>query len=153
MTILNKDALPKWHGPYINLVYRKKPLKVNKGAWPHPREYNKDIFFDLSDDLLGAFCGLTKTYSPFDPWELTILSNSSALKKVENTFKQWVKTIGSLESKALYKRGKYLYRTTGQGRAPAPRIIRSDLLETLNFLIEQFHKARLNGHAIAIIGI
>jgi len=152
MTILNKEALPKWHGPYINLVYRITPLK-EKDSWPSRGEYEKDVFFDLSDDLLGAFCGLTKTYSPFDPWELTNLNKSSALKKVENTFRQWAKIIGSLDSKALYGRGKYIYRITGQGRAPAPSIIRRDLLETLEFLIERFRMARLNGHTITIIGI
>ena len=152
MTILNKDALPKWHGPYINLVYCKTPLKT-KDCWPSPSEYERDVFFDFSDDLLGAFCVLTKTYSPFDPWELTNLNKSSALKKVETTFKQWAKIIGSLDSKTLYARGKYIYRAPKQGRAPAPSIIRRDLLETLEFLIERFRIARLNGHTITIVGI
>ena len=153
MTVLNKDALPKWHGPYINLAYRKKPLKMPKGAWPHPREYQKDVFFDFSDDLLGAFCVLTKTYSPFDPWEFTNLSSRAALKKVETAFKHWAKCIEALDDKSLYQRGKCIYRSPREGRGPSARTIRRDLLETLKYLIEKFSEARAHSHTITIIGI
>ncbi|HOU21530.1 MAG TPA: hypothetical protein PKX16_04840 [Kiritimatiellia bacterium] len=152
MTILNKDALPKWHGPYLHLVYRKTPLRA-KDAWPSRREYEKDVFFDFSDDLVVAFCSLTKIYAPFDLWTVTNLSKAAELRKVENAFKRWAKIIGMLDGKALYNLGKSIYRAPGQGRGPAASIIRRDLLETLNFIIEQFKKARLNGHTITIIGI
>lgn len=150
MTILNKDVLIEC-GPYLDWCYRDKPL-VPIDLWPSYNEYEKDIFFYMSIELLECFCHLTNQHSPFDPYDLINLTDSKSLKNLFDKFKEWINIIESLSKEEIIKKTKYSFffeRTTNTSADE----IRRDLLDTLKFIIEKLNTAINNGHTITIVGI
>ena len=151
MTVLNNDVLPK-HGPYVHFAYRTSPLVVPENSWPSFDTYEADIFFNLSDDLLDSLCSLTKEYCPFDHYGLSNLTEPTSLKDLADKFRHWVGLIETIEDDTVAFRCKWLYSECSQPE-PQGHLIRSDLIETLRFIIDRVDKAKRLGHTITIIGI
>lgn len=151
MTVLNSDVLVK-HGPYIHFLYRASPLLVPDNSWPLFGTYEADIFFNLSDDLLDCLCSLTKEYCPFDPYELSNLTEPASLQCLADAFRHWATVIESIEDNIVASQGKWLYNECSQPKQQG-HLIKRDLIETLKFIIKQVDKAQRNGHAITIVGI
>ena len=58
MSVLGKNILDQ-HAPYIRFSVVDNPInEVNLSK--------KIVFIEFADDLLGAYCTMTKSYSPFD---------------------------------------------------------------------------------------
>ena len=150
MTILNKDVLLK-EGPYLQLVYRKTPLIVDEGEWPSEDVYRKDTFFDLADDLLGCLCSISKHYCPFDPYDLTNLSDATAVQVVKDTFVFWATIIANATDEEIRREFSGLYKESDTKISPTT--IKQDLLETLEFIINKMAMAEKNGDTITIVGI
>jgi hypothetical protein len=151
MTILNKNMLP-CHGPYIDLLYSEYPLEIDEDDWPLEEDYAQDIFFKLADDLLGDWCVLTSEYSPFDPYEYTILSNSSELQTLADVFAGWAKKIEQLPDDYIKEKCQFLYDSS-KSTASTGSAMKRDLIETLEFIVKYILKAKRLGHTIAIVGI
>lgn len=58
MSVLEKKILDQ-HGPYIRFSVVKFPINEANLS-------KKIVCIELSEDLLGEFCSMTKSYSPFD---------------------------------------------------------------------------------------
>jgi len=78
MTILNKKILPQ-RGPYVDFAVLEVSPCIPEHGWLAPEEYEAGLFFEFADDLLGCYCSLTRSYSPFDPHGLTQLTTPQEL--------------------------------------------------------------------------
>jgi hypothetical protein len=148
MTILNKNFLLE-QGPFLNLVYRKSPLIMPEGEWPSKDEYEKDIFFDLADELLGDLCLITGQYCPFSPYEVINLSDTESIQSVRNTFANWIKIITNASDDKVRRVFSGLY----EKKDIPPSDIRRDVLDTLEYIMSYLSTAEKKGDTITIIGI
>ncbi|MBA3037695.1 MAG: hypothetical protein FP814_14530 [Desulfobacterium sp.] len=139
------------HGPFLNMVYRDSPL-IPKNLWPSTDEYNKDIFFDLADDLLGQLCSITNQHCPFDPYDLINLSDAKAIQSVRTTFENWISIIANKTQEEIIKAFDSLYEDS-ENTNTSFMTIKRDVLETLEFIINKMSLAEKKGDTITIVGI
>ena len=147
MSVLSKNILDQ-HGPYIRFSVVDNPFnEENLGK--------KKVFFEFADDLLGAYCNMTKSYSPFDvhfdskfekPYEIYEFASKLLLwelqitKAPENYFRAALEYINYSS-------------TTIKAQINKPAQLKVDMLETLHFMIGEIHKTAALEKCLHIEGI
>lgn len=129
MAILGRSMLEQ-HGPFIEFSVVDSSFNED---WPDRASYEDGIIIELADDLLGIYCSLTQSYSPFDPDAFTQFESSHEIYEFTAKLLTWeaqlAKTPEHYFIKTLDYLGSYLNHLTSE-KNPTKRI-KADLLETL----------------------
>ena len=150
MAILGKDLLPN-HGPYIDFVRRDTKL-VYANGWPNPTLYKKDVVFLFADDLLGCVCSYTGKYCPFDPYELTQLSQPHKLIEFADTFLIWAMDVMRGDAAKAFDNFGWLNHYEGRKDLTGQQI-QLDVSETLMHIAQLALDAAKSRGFLIIVGI
>jgi hypothetical protein len=66
-----------------------KRLEIGEGVWPERTLYQAYVFFEFADDLLGTYCSLTHSCSPFYPYDLVQLDQPRRILSLSSEFLFW----------------------------------------------------------------
>lgn len=154
MTILGKNILNQ-HGPYVDFAVLDAPIPLQEGGWPTGDSYERGVFFEMADDLLGCYCRITQSYSPFDPYDLTQLRAPQAIYEFAAQLLLWELQIS--RTRASYFNGvwDYLYCMDDpqlDAQNISPEKLKADLLETLHFIVEHLYQAAALEKCVVIVG-
>lgn len=151
MTILGKNILHQ-HGPYVEFAVLEVPPPTQE--WLAREKYEKGIFFELSDSLLDCYCGITQSYSPFDPHDLTCLTKPHQIYEFTAKLLMWEFQIARTPNFYFHKAMERYYMTELQSEAgiDTPEKFKAALLETLHFVIGHLHQAAASGECVVIVG-
>ena len=154
MAVLNNKILVK-HGPYIDFADRNEPLSVPEGGWPHEDSYSKDVFFEFSDDLMDMFCTFTKSYSPFDTYEVSQFSRPHGIMRLSSEFLLWAHYV-SRSATFYFNKHLHIYKGSArftEGESPSAEILQQDMLDTMLFLADRLNKMAVSKRCLVIVGI
>lgn len=150
MTILDKKALPQ-HGPFVDFAVLDVPPGIPEEGWLAPEEYEAGLFFELADGLLGCYCSLTRSYSPFDPHGLTQLTKPQEIHEFAAKLLLWELQIANTPVFYFNRALDDLYESA-ERRLETPEKLKADLLETLHFVIGHLNQAAASGKCVVIVG-
>ncbi len=154
MAVLDKKLLVK-HGPYIDFIDRNEPMVVPEGSWPNEDSYSEDVFFEFSDDLMDMFCTFTKSYSPFDTYEVSQFSRPYGILRLSSEFLLWAHYI-SRSATFYFNNHLRIYEGSARfkdGESPSPEILQRDMLDTMLFLSDRLNKMAFSKRCLVIVGI
>lgn len=143
MTVLGRNVLDN-HGPYIRFSVLDYPVdkgKLSKG----------NVFIELSEDLLSAYCSMTRSYSPFDHY------SDSQFEKPYDIYEFTAKLL--LWEWQLSRTPENYFGTVfddiqpNKGGINTHAELKADMLETLHFIVGEMHKAAALKNGVHIIGI
>ena len=157
MAILSKEILVT-HGPFIE--FTDCPHRLHDGEYSYPSRSNLDhsLFYEMSDDLLGAYCSVTNTCSPIDPYEFKQLGNPHEIRKLASELLMWAHQLSraglSVFTKEVMDYG--FYDDTRRVRFDSDlngEHLRLDMIETLLMLAGRFVKIAQAKRCLVIGGI
>lgn len=169
MTILGKDIIK--HEPFVKFCVLDEPISIPEGCWQAPQnndrgiffepdrqEYEHGIFFEFADCLLSTYCGVTQSYSPFDPYAFIQYkpSNDKTLHdvyKLTSNLLMWEYQLAKMPANYF---GMYLDEVINDGtyfEQYTREQLKADMLETLHFLIGKIHEAAAAEKCVVIVGI
>lgn len=154
MTILDKNILPQ-HGPYVDFAVLDVPPGIPEDGWLAPEEYEAGLFFELADDLLGCYCSITRSYSPFDPHGLTQLTTPQELYEFIAKLLLWELQIAKTPVFYFNRALDDLYGSAErrlEANNITPEKLKANLLETLHFVIGHLNQAAASGKCVVIVG-
>lgn len=102
--------------------------------------------------MLDDLCSITKQHCPFDPYEVTNLSDAKALQAVRDTFVNWATIIANATEEEITRAFAWLYADDNDTKTSS-MTIKQDVLDTLEFVINKMAIAEKSGDTITIIGI
>ncbi len=151
MAILGRNILDK-HGPYIKFCVVDAPFNED---WPDSEAYDDGIFIELSDDLLGIYCSLTHSYSPFGPYDFTQFKKPHHVYELTAKLLMWEAQLAKTPENYFIEVFYFFesYFKDGKDEEKSVARLKSDLLETLHFMIGEMHKAAVAGKCVIIAGI
>lgn len=154
MTILGKNILHQ-HGPYVDFAMLDAPLPTQ--AWEELARGKREegIFFQFADDLLGCYCDITRSYSPFDPHDLTQLTTPQEVYEFAAKLLLWELQIAKTPVFYFNRALNDLYGSAErrlEANNITPEKLKADLLETLHFVIGRLHQAAVSGQCVVIAG-
>ena len=147
MTVLGKNILVK-HGPYNCFSVVDNPInEVNLSK--------KIVFIEFSEDLLGAFCTMTKSYSPFDPHYDTQFEKPYDIYEFTSKLLQWEWQLARTPENYFIAALDYINYPilSKKTHAYTPAQLKADMLETLHYMIGEMQKAVALGKCLHIDGI
>lgn len=154
MTILGKDFL-RTHGPFVEFSVLETPLPVdddNQIQYLPPETYEQGIFFEFADGLLDSYCSITRSYSPFDPYEIVQFTRPDQIYAFTAELLRWEAQLVRTPH-FYFTRELCLYDGTElQSDKVNPERMRADLLETLHFIVGRLHQAAASGQCVVIVG-
>lgn len=150
MAILS-DSILDQHGPYIEFSVVEVPFKEE---WPDRASYEDGLFMELADDLLGIYCNLTQSYSPFDPDAFTQFESTHDIYEFTAKLLMWEAQLAKTPENYFLKNIEYFESVSNylKGEENSVARLKADLLETLHFMIGEMHKAAVAGKCIIIAG-
>lgn len=154
MTILGKNILHQ-HGPYVDFAMLDAPLPTQAWEGLTRGKREEGIFFELADDLLGCYCSITRSYSPFDPHGLTQLTTPQELYEFAAKLLLWELQIAKTPVFYFNRALDDLYGSAErrlEANNITPEKLKADLLETLHFVIGRLHQAAASGQCVVIAG-
>lgn len=83
---------------------------------------------------------------------MTNLSGLASLEYIADALQHWVTLIESIKDDIVEAECSYLYSNRSRAETRGD-LIKGDLIETLNFIIDQLNSAQRLGHTITIVGI
>lgn len=143
MAVLGRNMLDN-HGPYIRFSVVDFPIdkgNLSKG----------NVFIELSEDLLSAYCSMTKSYSPFD------IYSDYQFEKPYDIYEFTAKLL--LWELQLSRTPEYYFSAVYDDIQPSKvgksthAELKADMLETLHFIVGEMHKAATLKKCVHIIGI
>jgi len=151
MAILGKDILEK-HGPYIWFSVVDFPFD---DEWPDRSKYEGGIFIEFADDLLGTYCSMTQSYSPFSPYDFTQLEKPHAIYEFTSKLLMWESQLAKTPENYFEMRLKYFRPDESylKGEKYTREQLKADMIETLHFMIGEMHKAAASNKCVIIAGI
>jgi hypothetical protein len=154
MTILGKDFL-RSHGPYVEFFVLETPLPVDDEGQIQclpPETGEPGLFFEFADDLLSCYCSITRSFSPFDPYEIVQFTRPAQIYAFTAELLRW--EVQLVKTPHFYfTRELVLYNETDlQPNEVNHEKMRADLLETLHFIVGRLHRAAASGQCVVIVG-
>lgn len=151
MAILGRNILDQ-HGPYIEFCVVDTPFNEE---WPIRATYEGGIFIEIAGDLLGIYCGLTQSYSPFDPDGFTQLERPHDIYEFTAKLLMWELQLAKTPENYFLKNLENFESDHNhlKGEENSVARLKADLLETLHFLISEMHKAAVSGKCVVIVGL
>jgi hypothetical protein len=151
MTMLGKNILLS-HGPFVNFCILDAPLSADQVYSASLMEYKQNIFFEFSDNLLGTYCSITRSYSPFDPHFNAQYEKPYAIYQLSSELLIWEYQLARTPSNYFGMLGFYLDQLDQSGEYTIEQF-KFDMLETLHFLVARMHQAAANKQCLLIVGI
>ena len=157
MTILSKNVLNEY-GPFIRFADCPSELSSNKLSYPNRSNFGDNVFFEMSENLLGAFCSVTNTSSPIDPYEFVQLDDPHKIRKLASELLIWTHQLTRAGSRFLTKEVEdysFYHRSLRphHGSDVTGEDLRLDMIETLLLLVGQFSKIAKAKRCLVIAGI
>ncbi len=157
MTILSKDILANNH-TYIRFADCPGKLYDNELSYPSRSNFGDKVFFEMSENLLGALCSVTNTGSPIDPYEFVQLTDSYEIRMLASELLIWAFQLTRAGSQFLTKEveGYSFYHRSlrpHHGSDLTGEDLRLDMIETLLLLVGEFSKIAKAKHCLVIEGI
>ncbi len=152
MAILGRNVL-KNKGPYIRFC---QVDSLFEEPWPNGSILNESIFIELSEDLLGMYCSITRSYSPFDPHAFIQLVKPTEIYDFSSKLLMWEWQLTKVPLNYFSKELSYFcdssdtYFNINQYTAEQ---LKADMIETLHFMIGEMHKTAIGGKFLIIDGI
>ncbi|MES2661714.1 MAG: hypothetical protein V4629_00270 [Pseudomonadota bacterium] len=152
MAVFGRNIV-KNKGPYIRFCQVDLPFEQ---PWPDVEMLRGSIFIELSEDLLSAYCGITQSYSPFDPHAFIQLVNPTEIYDFSSKLLMWEWQLARTPLNYFSKELEYfcdpsdMYFKTNLYNAEQ---LKSDMIETLHFMIGEMHKLAACGKCLIIEGI
>lgn len=147
MSVLGKNILVK-HGPYNCFSVVDDPInEVNLNK--------KIVLIEFSEDLLGAYCTMTKSYSPFDPQYDTQFEKPYGIYEFTSKLLQWEWQLARTPENYFKAALDYIDypSSTINAQLYKPAQLKVDMLETLHYMISEMHKAAAMGKCLHIEGL
>ena len=147
MSVLGRNILDK-HGPYKRFSVVDNPInEVNLSK--------KIIFIEFADDLVGAYCSMTKSYSPLDPHYDTQFEKTYAIYEFTPKLLHWEWQLTKTPENYFFAALDDINypNTSAKDHIYTPAQIKVDMLETLHFMVGEMHKAAANGKCLHIEGL
>lgn len=152
MTILGKDILHQ-HGPYVAFALLDVAPDIEEWKELPKAIYEGGVFFELSNSLLSCYCGVTRSYSPFDPDRVTLLTEAQQIYEFAAQLLMWEFQIGKIPVFHFAQISELYGLPELQSNADStPEKLKADLLETLHFIIGQLHQATASGKCVVVAG-
>lgn len=150
MTILSREYL-KTGNCYISFAHYPADIDVDgfNGFWTTHRHR---IFFEFPEMLLDTYCGITCSYSMFDPYLPTEYRSSSEILKIADEMLGWASSILKCPS-AVFVEYLDLYDASEKVGKVTEEEMRMDLVETLLYLVGKLTQIATLNHALVLDGI
>ena len=157
MTILSKDILTNNH-TYIRFADCPRKLYDNELSYPSRSNFNDNVFFEMSENLLGVLCSVTNTASPIDPYEFVQLTDSYKIRMLASELLIWSFQLARAGSEVFKERveGYSFYEGSLRPHFDSDlngEHLRLDMIETLLMLVGQFSKIAQAERCLVIAGI
>ena len=162
MAILDKNKLNN-HYPFAEFAKIDKPLPDQlHTTWYSREELQKGTFFDFSASLLGAYCGMTQTYLPFDENEVTQYTEPHKIYDLVSKFLLWQVSLVQEDERNFHDEifielYDYDYEVKmeippdGEHEAKLTEF-KNDMIETLHYLIGKMMEVARGGKCLVIRG-
>jgi hypothetical protein len=157
MAILSKEILVN-HGPFIQFADCPQRLHDDECSYPSQSNFSHCVFYEMSDSLLGAYCSVTNTCSPIDPYEFTQLVNPHDIRRLASELLMWAHQLSRaglrVFTKEVVDHGIYYdTRRVRINRDLNGENLRLDMIETLLMLAGRFVKIAQAERCLVIGGI
>ncbi|NOT13354.1 MAG: hypothetical protein HOP23_16235 [Methylococcaceae bacterium] len=152
MTILGKENLTDC-GPYIEFCILEEPLNIAEHDWPSRSKYQHGIFFEFADDLLGTYCSVTRSYSPFDPYGFIQYKSPYDIYAFAAKLLMWEYQLAIMSDNYFGLQLEYFTNPTSGHEDYTMEHLKTDLLDTLHFLVGKLYHAAANKKIFVIVGI
>jgi hypothetical protein len=147
MSVLGKNILVK-HGPYNCFSVVDNPInEINLSK--------KTVFIEFAEDLIGAYCSMTKSYAPFDLHYDTQFEKPYDIYEFTAKLLQWEWQLARTPENYFKTVLDYIDypSTTIKAQKYKPEQLKVDMLETLHYMIGEMHKAAATGKCLHIEGL
>ena len=157
MTVLCKNVLNDY-GPFIRFAGCPSELSNSDWSYPNRSNFDDNVFFEMSENLLGAFCSVTNTSSPIDPYEFVQVVDPYEIRKLASELLIWTHQLTRAGSRFLTREveGYSFYHRSlrpHHGSDLTGEDLRLDMIETLLQLVGEFSKIAKAKHCLVIEGI
>lgn len=152
MTILDKENLTDC-GPYIAFCILDEPLNIAEQDWPSRSTYQQAIFFEFADNLLGTYCSVTRSYSPFDPYGFIQYASPYEIYAFAAKLLLWEYQLAIMPDNYFGMELEYFTNPTSEKEDYTREHLKTDLLDTLHFLTGKLYHAAADGKFFVIVGI
>lgn len=150
MAVLGHEIFEK-HGPYIWFCVVDSAFKEEE---PYRHLCKESIFIQFSEDLLNYYCAMTRSYSPFDPYEFIQLNTPHKIYEFTAKLLSWESQLARTPLNYFWlEQGFNLSDSYLKGGKYTDDQLKADLLETLHFMVGEMHKAAASGKCVIIAGI
>ena len=162
MAILDKNKLNN-HYPFAEFAKIDKPLPGQlHTTWYSREELQKGTFFDFSSPLLGAYCGMTQTYLPFDEYDDNQYTTPNQIYDLVSKFLLWQVSLVQEDERNYHDEifielYDYDYEVKmeippdGEHEAKLTEF-KNDMIETLHYLIGKMMEVAREGKCLVIRG-
>lgn len=162
MAILDKNKLNN-HYPFAEFAKIDKPLPDQLDTtWYSREELQKGTFFDFSASLLGAYCGMTQTYLPFDEYDDNQYTTPNQIYDLVSKFLLWQVSLVQEDERNFHDEifidlYDYDYEVKmeippdGEHEAKLTEF-KNDMIETLHYLIGKMMEVAREGKCLVIRG-
>jgi hypothetical protein len=155
MTVLTKEILDD-HGPYIRLADCTQSFDMGEYHYPRCSAFERDIFFEISDCLIGSYCSITRSTAPFDSYGFEQLDEPHKIRKLSAELVIWAHQLLRTQPHVFARHIEhYAYYDDCrlEDRGKAGEQFRLDLIETLLFLTGRLSRIAQANHCLVIDGI
>ena len=162
MAILDKNKLNN-HYPFAQFAKIDKPLPDQLDTtWYSREELQKGTFFDFSASLLGAYCGMTQIYLPFDEYDDNQYTTPNQIYDLVSKFLLWQVSLVQEDERNYHDEifidlYDYDYEVKmeippdGEHEAKLTEF-KNDMIETLHYLIGKMMEVAREGKCLVIRG-
>ena len=162
MAILDKNKLNN-HYPFAQFAKIDKPLPDQLDTtWYSREELQKGTFFDFSASLLGAYCGMTQIYLPFDEYDDNQYTTPNQIYDLVSKFLLWQVSLVQEDERNFHDEifielYDYDYEVKmeippdGEHEAKLTEF-KNDMIETLHYLIGKMMEVAREGKCLVIRG-
>ena len=162
MAILDKNKLNN-HYPFAEFAKIDKPLPDQLHTeWYSREELQKGTFFDFSASLLGAYCGMTQIYLPFDEYDDNQYTTPNQIYDLVSKFLLWQVSLVQEDERNFHDEifielYDYDYEVKmeippdGEHEAKLTEF-KNDMIETLHYLIGKMMEVAREGKCLVIRG-
>lgn len=149
MAILDKTVFPK-NRPYVRFGIADAPSENE-----HLTDFKGYFFCELPEDLIGTYCCITRSYSPFDTNCLTQLSKPYDIYLMASNFILWEFQLARTPDNYFLQEIEYWAESHQllNGEDYTAEAFKADLIETLHYIVSKMIECATNKKCFIIEGV
>lgn len=142
MPVLGKNILDQ-HRPYMRFSVVDSPINEENLS-------KKIVLIEFSEDLLSAFCTMTKSYSPFDPHYDTQFEKPYDIYEFTSKLLLWEWQLTRAPENYFIAALEYINYPVSivKNQIYTSAQLKVDMLETLHYMVGEMHKAAATGKCL-----